>query len=95
MVSWRVLIGGILMASAQVAVPVAADDTAGIASYEAVYQLDLWENTPSSAVESVNGKTFYSLTRGCDGWHSTEKYAINFLLSEGQSTEFVSVHHLL
>jgi hypothetical protein len=92
MVSWRVLIGGILMASAQVAVPVAADDTAGIASYEAVYQLDLWENTPSSAVESVNGKTFYSLTRGCDGWHSTEKYAINFLLSEGQSTEFVSVY---
>jgi hypothetical protein len=62
MVSWRVLIGGILIASAPVAVSVVADDSASMASYEAVYQLDLWENTPSSAVESVNGKTFYSLT---------------------------------
>ena len=92
MVSWRVLIGSFLLASAPVAASVAADDSAGMASYEAVYHLDLWENTPSSAVESVDGKTFYSLTRGCDGWHSTEKYAINFLLSEGQSSEFVSVY---
>lgn len=88
MVNCRVLVGCFILAS----VPVQADDYADMVSYEAVYNLDLWENTPSSSLESVNGKTFYSLSKGCDGWHSTEKYAINFLLTEGQSTEFISVY---
>lgn len=88
MLNWQTILCCVLLAAG----PLQADDFADIAAYEAVYDLDLWENTPSSAVESVNGKTFYSLSKECDGWHLTEKYAINFLLSEGQSSEFISVY---
>ena len=74
MVNCRVLVSCFILAS----VPVQADVYADMVSYEAVYNLDLWENTPSSSLENVNGKTSYSLSKGCDGWHSTEKYATIF-----------------
>lgn len=90
MLYWRIVICCVCFLSA----PLYADEYKDIVSHEAVYKLDLWENTASSAVESVNGKTFYSLSRGCDGWHSTEKYAITFLLSEGQTSEFVSIYEI-
>lgn len=85
----RVLAYGVMVLSFMIS-PVMAATASGFVSHKAVYQIDLWKNTSNSSVESVNGKTFYSINKGCDGWYSTEKYAINFIFSEGQTSEFIS-----
>lgn len=98
MLNWRIILYCVCFLSAPLSasfsVSLSADEYEDIVSHEAIYNIDLWANTGSSAVESVNGKTFYSLLRDCDGWHSTEKYAITFLLSEGQTSEFVSIYDI-
>ena len=63
---------------------------ATLASYQAFYELDLKSTTAAAEVNSVSGKTHYVVKKVCDGWASSENYAISFGFEEGEPANFIS-----
>lgn len=61
-----------------------------ITSHQAIYELDLKSATAASDVKTIDGKTHYTLKQVCDGWTSSENYAISFGFEEGGSANFIS-----
>ena len=61
-----------------------------LASHQAIYELDLKSATSAAEINSVDGKTHYVIKKVCDGWASSENYAISFGFEEGQPANFIS-----
>ena len=67
-----------------------AQATVSLSSHQAIYELDLKSANAASEVQSVDGKTHYILQKTCDGWETSENYAISFGFNEGNNANFIS-----
>jgi hypothetical protein len=56
-------------------------------SHEAIYQLDLEQNRPSSGIISANGKLSFMLQDDCAGWTSDQKLDLTLLYSGGEKSQ--------
>lgn len=61
-----------------------------LASHQAVYEFDLKSATSAADINSINGRTHYMLKKVCDGWVSSENYAISFGFIGGNSADFIT-----
>ena len=61
-----------------------------LTSHEAIYELDLKSSTASAEVLTIDGKTHYTLKKVCDGWTSSENYAISFGFENDGVANFIS-----
>ena len=67
-----------------------AQASVSLSSHQAIYELDLKSANAASEVKSVDGKTHYILQQTCDGWETSENYAISFGFDEGNNANFIS-----
>ena len=65
-------------------------DAASMASHQAIYELDLKSTTAAAEINSVSGKVHYSIKKVCDGWATSENYAISFGSEKGENVNFIS-----
>jgi hypothetical protein len=75
-----------LCSAAASAAPLAAVP-ASFVPHEAVYQLALAQNRPSSHVTSATGTMVFLLRDTCDGWTTDQTLDIQILSAEGDSTQ--------
>ncbi len=61
-----------------------------IAPHQAVYDFHLKSASSAAEVNTIQGKSHYTLTKVCDGWVSSENYAISFGFEQGQNSNFIS-----
>lgn len=61
-----------------------------LTSHEAIYELDLKSSMASAEVLTIDGKTHYTLKKVCDGWTSSENYAISFGFENDGVANFIS-----
>ena len=60
-----------------------------LASHEAVYDVAIEDQSSTSSVRSVLGRTSFAMQRQCDGWRAVEDYAI-FFYFEKDSSNYLS-----
>ena len=68
----------------------ATADAGSLTSHQAIYELSLKSASSAADVTVIDGKTHYRLKRLCDGWSSSENYAISFGFEKGQAANFIS-----
>ena len=61
-----------------------------LASHEAVYVIEMKGVASGSEIATADGRSHYSLRKVCDGWVSSENYAVAFGFGEGGSSSFIS-----
>ena len=63
---------------------------ATVAPHRAFYEMQLGAADPNSNVQSVSGRSAFTLDRDCDGWRSNEEYLIEFGGNEGSRDRILS-----